>query len=126
MANTFKNEFDIDFGDKKLLLRATFNCLVNIEDRCNKSFIELTEALAAGKLRFNDVFIILSEGLKGANVKMDDEELQELIRSVGLLPVTLQLEQFMHIAISGGSALEEIQKYSDSEISEPDPNKKKS
>jgi len=83
-ANKYKGEISRKFGGKERTFRLTFECIVQIEQRCSKSVMEIGRSIAQQNFSLHDVSIILHEGLKGANGKFTHNAVGDMIIETGL------------------------------------------
>ena len=83
--NQYKGEVKAQLGDKERVFRLTFESIVNIESRRNKSVIDLTTEMAKGKYSFKDLLIILHEGLMGAKNNILQEAVGDMIMESGIV-----------------------------------------
>ena len=83
--NQYKGEVKAQLGSKERVFRLTFESIVNIESRTNKSVIDLTTDMAKGKYSFKDLLIILHEGLMGAKNNVLQEAVGDMIMESGIV-----------------------------------------
>jgi Phage tail tube protein, GTA-gp10 len=120
MANELRNEVTVEFGDKKVILRPTFECLMQIENKAKKSLLTLINEVANGTGTISDTIIVLKEASKAGGNQLFDKDVQKLIEDEGLVTVQMQLGAFFAKALYGGRQLEvnSKKKSSDTEQSE--------
>ena len=85
MANQYKGEIKGSLGGKERTFRLTFDSIVNIENRTNKSIMEITNDLALSKYSMKDMVVILHEALMGAGTKVVQSAVGDMIIKTGLI-----------------------------------------
>ena len=83
--NQYKGEVKGKLGDKERTFKLTFESIVNIENKTNKSIIQLTQDMSTGKYSFKDLLIILHEALLGTKIKIVQESVGDAMMQSGLL-----------------------------------------
>lgn len=130
--NKLRGEVEIELAGEKWTMRPTFEALVNIEGKLNKSIPEITRAHRAGSVRVTDIVVIIWEGLIAANggkpphsKGRDDhrlryEELGNMIIKDGFANVLKQeaLILFLLYGLAGELAMDEAKKLEEAKQSE--------
>lgn len=102
MANNQRNEVEITLADKKYKLRPTFEAVAEIEDYFDMGMYELISTkLERGKIKIKGLREIIIQGIKGAEGKVDIDEINEAIIKAGTGPTTTQLIPFIVESFSG-------------------------
>ena len=70
IMNQYKGEIKAVLGDKERTFKLTFESIVNIENKTNKSIIQLTQDMSQGKYSFKELLILLIKGLLGAGTNI--------------------------------------------------------
>ena len=83
--NQYKGEVKAVLGKKEKTFRLTFESIVNIENNTGKSIIQLTTDMSSAKYTFNDLLIILHEGLKGAGGNIIQKAVGDMIMESGII-----------------------------------------
>ena len=83
--NQYKGEIKGNLGDKERTFKLTFESIVNIENKTNKSIIQLTQDMSAGKYSFKELLIILHDGLLGAGTNILRESVGDAMMKSGLI-----------------------------------------
>jgi hypothetical protein len=85
MANQYKGEIKGKLGDKERTFRLTFESIVNIENRTNKSIMVITYELMSNKFAFQTILIVLHEGLLGAGGKFTQSAVGDMIMQTNVI-----------------------------------------
>ena len=106
MANREIGEVEITIGAQAYLLRPTFSALAEIEDKADKSLMDLAQQMGAGKIKFKDVVAIVYGGIlgatpDGAKMPFSYNELGNMIAESGYLKLPGPVTMFFLNAIKG-------------------------
>lgn len=102
MANELRNEVEVELAGKKLLLRPTFGCLLEIESRTGKSIMQLVREIEGATLSIKDTVIIYEEATKAAERPLTSEEVIDLIQQVGIVDIQTATVDFFTKALFAG------------------------
>lgn len=108
MANKQRNEVDVVLGEYTFTLRATFQCIAEIEDYFDESLAKIVMArFREGYGRVKDLKAIIAAGIKGAGDKPDNDKIEAAIMAVGVIPATTAVVDFLSQAFFGSPPEEE-------------------
>lgn len=116
-----RNKFELELGDQKYVLRCTFDFLMTVEERLKKSFTELAMDSESGKITYGQCIVLIEEGLKANDAKYDIDDIKKAVVKIGLVPMTLKIQELLLIAAYGGEAMELLK----SDLESEDNTKKK-
>ena len=101
------NEMHIDLGPDTLkdryILKATFRAHRMIENRLQKSVLELINQMRDFKLSVDEAVVVIDQGIRASGqVPPPLEKLQEKVWSYGLLNIVTPVMQYLTMLMSGG------------------------
>ena len=107
MANQYKGEIKGKLGDKERTFRLTFESIVNIENRTNKSIMDITNDIALQKYSLKDVVIIFHEALQGAGGKFTQPAVGDMVMQTGLLKAAVLCSEVVMTVFIGNKKEED-------------------
>lgn len=105
IANPLRNEHTVVLNDNNYFLRATFNTLVEIETLVGKPLTKIMDEIGNGNLNVGHIKGILVAGSKGAEVNLDEKQLEEDICAAGIVEATAAAVDFLLVATIGGEKI---------------------
>lgn len=105
MTNPYRNEHTVKLDGREYLLRATFGCLVEIEQATGYSIPKLMEHIGDNDLSVSHVKAIIKAGIKGAGGTVDDQQLEADIVNAGLGPTSQGVIAFLLKSTFGGDRI---------------------
>lgn len=94
-ANPHRGEVKVELEGRTLLMRPTFQCLVEIEQTTGRPIMELVRRFADRNFAFSDVTAVIAAGLKGAGAPAANERVAEMVFNTGLLKAALPASQLL-------------------------------
>ena len=107
MANQYKGEIKGKLGDKERTFRLTFESIVNIENRTNKSIMDITNEIALQKYSLKDIVIIFNEALAGAGGKFTQASVGDMVMQTGLLKAAVLCSEVLMTVFTGNKTEED-------------------
>lgn len=102
MANLARGEVPIKINGQDYALRPTFQAMCNIAQRTEaKSMILLSRRMIEGDIRFEDIAIVIQEGLKAAGKELDYDTIGQSLISEGLIEYSKPIMEFIRISVEG-------------------------
>mgnify|MGYP005994204067 FL=1 len=83
--NQYKGEVKGELGGEERTFRLTFESIVKIENKLNKSIVSMAQDMAQAKYTFQDILIILHEGLLGTGKNVLQESVGDWIMKSGIV-----------------------------------------
>lgn len=102
MANPFRNEVEVTLADKKIKLRATFDCIAKLEDYFDAPLFNIVmQKLNNADMRLGQIVEVYALGSEAAEQPVSREELQELVMQAGTVEAIGSLVPFLTQAFAG-------------------------
>ena len=83
--NQYKGDVKGELGGEERTFRLTFESIVKIENKLNKSIVQMAQDMSQAKYTFQDILIILHEGLLGTGKKILQESVGDWIMKSGIV-----------------------------------------
>lgn len=80
-----RGEVKIELEGRTLLMRPTFECLVQIEQATGRPIMDVVRRFADHRFGVTDVTAVIAAGLKGAGAPVTDERVAEMVFNTGFL-----------------------------------------
>ena len=107
MANQYKGEIKGKLGDKERTFRLTFEGIVNIESRTDKSILDITNSMSSNNYSMKDIVIIMHESLAGAGGKFTHGAVGDMVIKDGLLKVAVLCSEILMTVFTGEKTQED-------------------
>lgn len=102
MANLQRGEIPIKLNGQEYSLRPTFQAMCNISERTGAhSLILLSRRMIDGDIRFQDLAIIIQEGVKASGKELEMDMIGEAIVKEGLVEFSKPIMEFIRVAVEG-------------------------
>lgn len=95
MANKFRGETEVEIGGVKYLLRASFEGLLEMEDKAGCGIMEMVDSVSRGRITSKQAIAIIYGGIIGGGVKIDFNELGEACVQEGMLSCSAKAAIFL-------------------------------
>jgi len=106
--NPYRNEMEIDLCGEKLLIRASFKGLCEIEQRANIGLFGIMAKLYKNDASIKTIAAVIYGGLVGAdNLKMSFDQVAEKCLKHGLIKLLKPCGEFVALAMAGDDTLNE-------------------
>tara|TARA_R100000657_G_C4604789_1_gene59509 strand:- start:43 stop:423 length:381 start_codon:yes stop_codon:yes gene_type:complete len=101
MMNKYKGETKGTLANKEYVFRLTFESIVSIEDRTNKSIMQIATEMGNNNFAMRDIVIVLYEALKGADNKIVQKAVGDLVIQNGLVNSAVLASQILTTIFMG-------------------------
>jgi len=115
MANKHRAEIEIELGDKKRLLRLTFNSLVELEETAGRTAFEILERLSQRVIEIKTVAAVIWAGIRGPMSPKERlaapslEEVGEMVFDVGIMNLLPTVLTFLSYGITTPEQMADIE-----------------
>lgn len=102
-VNPYRNEVETTLAEKKIKLRATFDCIAKLEDYFDAPLFNIVmNKLNQADMRIGQIVEVYALGSEAAEQPVSREELQELVMHSGTVEAIGSLVPFLTQAFAGG------------------------
>lgn len=93
--NVHRGEVKIELEGRTLLMRPTFQSLVEIEQATGRPIMEVVRRFAERNFAFGDVTAVVAAGLKGAGAPVTNARVAEMVFNTGVLDAAMPASRLL-------------------------------